>query len=267
MAPRQRALFYGPPGVGKTTLSHHLSARLGLTMLSVNPDSVVSKYLGETAQRIGQLSQEVKIHSKTQPIVLLFDEFDAIAHKRTDGDSSASQERNHTVNTLLQRIERHDGIVIAATNHPDRIDPAIWRRFDMHIPLEMPGQDERERILQRYLAPFGLPSKALAALAESCDIASPALLRQFCEGIKRNIVLGPRLKWDMAKGPTIERIISSVTPHPDVGKPGLWSRGVEDRAIGLMPWPLQHASDIVDEEPEQAAPSDTTNVLSFRQNP
>lgn len=55
------------------------------------------------------------------------------------------------VDTLLQRIEAHDGYIIAATNYADHLDPAIWRRFDVHIEVALPGQQERERILERYL--------------------------------------------------------------------------------------------------------------------
>ena len=99
--------------------------------------------------------------------MLFIDEFDAIAIKRKDAEQAAGEEQNVWVNTLLQRIEQHKGFIIAATNHGSHIDPAIWRRFDIHITLELPGQFERERIIARYLAPLGMPKAELSALADA----------------------------------------------------------------------------------------------------
>jgi hypothetical protein len=243
LSPRRRAIFDGPPGVGKTTLAHHLSARLGLTMVAVHPERIIEKYLGSTSRNIGKLF-DLANDDPEDPIVLFFDEFDAIALKRKETDQAAGAEQNAWVNVLLQRIERHPSFIIAATNHSKTIDPAIWRRFDIHISLELPGQEERERILSRYLDPYGLPADPLAHLAEAFATASPALMRQFCEGMKRNIVLGPRLNWDMRKEATVGRLIASVSPHPDLGRPRLWTLGAKDHAVKSLPWPLPRAGEI-----------------------
>lgn len=240
---RRRALFDGPPGVGKTTLAHHLAARLGLVMLAVKPERLVDKWVGSTARNIGALFD---CAAAIEPPVLLFmDEIDAIAMKRRQkGGSGADDEQNAYVNTLLQRIERFEGFLIAATNFGKAIDPAIWRRFDMHISLALPGQSERERILARYLSPFGLPAHPLKRLAESFDTASPALMRAWCENLKRQIVVGPKIGSDMRKEAVVERLIASVHPHPDLGKPRLWSLGAKDHAVAVMPWPLPRADEL-----------------------
>ena len=269
--PRKRAIFDGPPGVGKTTLGHHLAARLGLPMLAVRPDRIIDKWVGSTGKNIGALFECARrgLANPRQgadavtPVVLFLDEFDALGAKRIDAQQGAEHHRNEAVDPLLQRLEQHDGFVIAATNFADRIDPAMWRRFDIHLSLELPGQDERERILARYLAPFGLPRSPLAALALALETASPALIRAFCENVKRQIVLGPRLKLDMVKGAVIERVITATHPHPDLGKPRLWTLGPKDHAVSLLPWPLPRASEVVEDAQPPAGAAAADNVVTF----
>ncbi len=241
LKPRRRALFFGPPGGGKTTLAHHLAARLGYPLAVVDGAQLISKYLGESGQNIAALFDAVEASG---PYALFFDEFDSIGQKRNSTGQGADNERNAYVNILLQRIERHGGLLIAATNRQDEIDPAIWRRFELQIGLGLPGQEERERILARYLHPYGLPDAALMALARDFKAASPALMRQFCEGLKRQLIIGPKVGWDMAREAVIARLLAAVEPHPDLTRPPLWAAGINAAGVKDLPWPLErHATE------------------------
>ena len=251
LAPRARAIFDGPPGVGKTTLAHHLAARLGLRMLAVRPDKVIDCWVGSSSRNIGALFDLVQ--KLEEPILLFFDEFDALAGKRGRREQAADDARAEMVNTLLQRMDAHSGYIIAATNFGKQIDEAVWRRFDIHITLDLPGQDERVHILRRYFDPFKLSDRALSSLAEALETATPALMRQLCEGLKRQLVIGPKLKWDLRRDAVFERLLAAISPHPDLGKPRLWTLGIKDHALQSLAWPLstEAASDDGPVEPTQ----------------
>lgn len=236
IAPRLRALFTGPPGCGKTTLAHHLAARLGIPLAVADGAQLIDSFVGSSEKNIAALFDAA---SRAGPFALFFDEFDSLGVKRKSATQAADNARNQWVNVLLQRMERHDGIMIAATNRPDDLDQAIWRRFDMQIELGLPAQQERERILALYLAPYVLPPQALISLGRDFNGASPALIRQFCEGLKRNLILGPKIGWDMDKAAVIERLVAAVHPHPDITAPPLWQSRSKAQSVAAMPWPLQ----------------------------
>lgn len=240
---RRRAVFHGAPGTGKTTLAHHLAARLGLPLLVVRPERLKSKWIGQTAMQIGGLFDALR--AEAEPFFLFFDEFDSLAAQRMDSGNNevGEQDHNHGVNTLLANFDRYDGFIVAATNHGRRVDEAIWRRFEIQIELALPGDHERRRILERYFAPFVLPEAALAALSIAMETASPALMRSFAEHIKRQVVVGPKAGWAMDRQAVIERVLTTVKPHPDIGLPRLWSLGAGDKALAAFPWPLQRDLD------------------------
>ncbi len=249
LQPRQRALFYGPPGTGKTTLAHHLAARLGLPLAIARSDRLIDSWIGSTGRNIGALFDA----AAATPCVLFIDEADSIMQKRTAAQQGADTERNGSVNVVLACLERHKGVVIAATNRMDQLDEAVWRRFQIQIGIDLPGQGECRLILKRYLAPYVLEPEDLDMLASAVSGASPALMRQLCEGIKRQLVVGPRVKWDMAKDAVWGRLLVSIAPHPDLDLPRLWRMKTSDPALASLPWPLTVPAKEASARPARAA--------------
>lgn len=149
--PARKLLFTGPPGVGKTMAAGALARALGLPMFRVELHGVIQSHLGETSGKLAQVFD----HVRALPAVYLFDEFDALGADRSsfsDG-SSASAEMRRVVNSLLQFIEddRSDSLIIAATNHAQQLDRALFRRFDEIVVFGGPVQDELYMLVQRCL--------------------------------------------------------------------------------------------------------------------
>jgi len=232
--PRRTALLYGPPGCGKTTLAHHFAARLGLPLACVRSESLVSAYLGSTGQNIGQLFDAM---AETEgKVVVFFDEVDALGGRRMN-DQGASVERANSLNVLLRRIERFDGIALAATNRQDFLDSALWRRFDMQISVDLPTEDERFAIIKRYAAPFDPPDEDVDLLVDFTSGASPALLRALMEGVKRTLIVGPKIGRGIGDPASVfGAVIAAVAPAPEYEPPPLWKAGAS--VVSDMAWPM-----------------------------
>lgn len=233
--PRKSALLSGPPGCGKTTLAHHLAARLGLPLVVVDAAALRSQYIGQTGQQIVRLFAALR--QQQDSMVVLFDEFDGLATSRVRQQQSSDREANSIVVALLQHIDRFDGVMLAATNRGDAIDPAIWRRFGMQITIDIPDDECRFAILRRYLTPFEWPDHAVDEVCDLTAGATPALLRALMEGVKRNLILAPRLRVDASARSTFERVLTATRPHEDAILPALWGGAWALDRIAKLPWP------------------------------
>ncbi|WP_101294114.1 ATP-binding protein [Halegenticoccus soli] len=142
-----KLLFVGPPGTGKTTVSRALAHELGLPFVEVKLSMITSQYLGETAKNVEKTFEVAK---RLSPCILFIDEFDSVAKTRRSDEHAALK---RAVNTLLKSIDdisliRDDVLLIGATNHPDQLDAAAWRRFDEIVNFPKPDRGMRADILR-----------------------------------------------------------------------------------------------------------------------
>ena len=141
------ALFDGEPGTGKTLCAEVIAAELGMSLFRVNVANVVSKYIGETEKNLTKVFAE----ARSAQSVLLFDEADSLFSKRVEVKGSNDRFANMEINTLLQLIERYDGLVILTTNLKASIDSAFERRLSFKINFPFPESELRTEIWRRLL--------------------------------------------------------------------------------------------------------------------
>lgn len=139
-------LLYGPPGCGKTKCAYLIAKRLNLPLIIARLDSLISSYLGTTAKNIRTLFE----FAQKMPCVLFLDEFDAIAKARDDSNELGELKR--VVNSLLQNVDAmsDDSLLLAATNHEQLLDSAVWRRFDYKMEIELPDMDAISKMLDLF---------------------------------------------------------------------------------------------------------------------
>jgi len=185
VAPRRRLLFHGPPGCGKTLAAAVLAGELGLPLMTVRFDALFSRFLGATANHLRIIFDEMP----RRPGVYLFDEFDAVAQRR--GHAQDVGEMRRIVTSFLQLIDadRSASLIIAATNHAELLDRAVFRRFDIEVPFDIPKEQQLVELLALRLAAFELPEELLHRVARASTGISYADAARACDDAIRAMVL------------------------------------------------------------------------------
>lgn len=198
--PRHRLLFVGPPGGGKTSLADAVATELAVPLLSVRYEGLIGSFLGETASRMEALFDAVRI----RPCVLFFDEFDVVAKER--GDTHETGEIKRVVSSLLLQVDRLPShvIIIAATNHAELLDRAVWRRMQLRLELPHPTRAGKIEWLQAWSTrtgvSFGLSPRTIA---DRLGRVSFAELEEFALDVQRRSILsGPE--------PDVEAVVQQL---------------------------------------------------------
>jgi hypothetical protein len=218
--PARSCVLFGEPGTGKTQLGLWLAGQLGLPVILARLDGLMSSFLGTTSRNIGNLFDFANRHRA----LLVLDEFDAIAKLRDDPNEVGEIKR--VVNTLLQKLDERAerGLTIGITNHPQLLDPAVWRRFELQVELPKPELNARIQIIDRYAEPLKFSPGQAKLLAVILDGASGAEIQDVVKSLKKSWILnGPTLSF-------AERL-QTVT--------GIHAARVPGDAIGILNLPLR----------------------------
>lgn len=186
MEPRHRVLLAGPPGNGKTSLAEALASEMALPLLVVRYEAVIASYLGETAVRLARLFEQ----ARTRRCVLFFDEFDVVGKER--GDVHETGEIKRVVSSLLLQVDCLPSyvVVVAASNHPELLDRAVWRRFQLRLELPPPTHKQTVEWFKRFQERNGIDfGYAPTTLAKKLKGLSFSELEQFALDVSRRVVL------------------------------------------------------------------------------
>ncbi len=188
LKPSHKLLFCGPPGCGKTVTAEALAGEVGLPLLYIRFDAVVSSLLGETAANL----RKVFDYASQENWVILFDEFDAIGRSRDDATEHGEIKR--VVNSFLQLLDNFQGrsLVIAATNFEQALDPALWRRFDEIVRFERPTIAQINELMEMRLRPLSGNKAKIKIYAKQLEGASFGDVERVCLDVMKVCALEGR---------------------------------------------------------------------------
>lgn len=188
--PRRKILFTGSPGTGKTMSAAVLATELKLPLYTIVLDNLITRFMGETAAKLRLIFD----HIKQTRAVYLFDEFDAIGTQRSAQNDVGEIRR--VLNSFLLFVEQDasESIIVAATNHPELLDKALYRRFDDIIQFEKPGQDQIRKLIENRLAVFDTDSLSWGNITAAADGLSSAEVTRASEDAAKEAVLHHNIK-------------------------------------------------------------------------
>jgi len=184
--PSARLLFVGPPGSGKTLTASALAGELHLPLFTIRLDTVITRFMGETAAKLRLVFDQIAAARG----VYLFDEFDAIGGRRT-ADNDVGEMRR-VLNSFLQFLEEPnstDSIAVAATNHPELLDRALFRRFDDILEYALPDRDAIQSLLATRLDAFRPNRVEWAKVIEAASGLSQAELARAADEVIKSSIL------------------------------------------------------------------------------
>jgi len=186
LEPRHRLLFVGAPGNGKTTLAEAMATEMMCPLLVIRYENIIGSYLGETASRL----QKVFETARMRKCVIFLDEFETLGKER--GDTRETGEIKRVVSSLLLQIDRLPShtVVITASNHPELLDKAVWRRFQVKIELPPPSREQRIQFIKRFETRTGFSFKtSYETLADKLAVISFSEIEDFCIDVLRRCIL------------------------------------------------------------------------------
>jgi SpoVK/Ycf46/Vps4 family AAA+-type ATPase len=227
LSPTRSIMFTGPPGVGKTMAARWIAQELHRPLLTLDLSAVMSSFLGRTGANL----RHVLDYAKGVDGVLLLDELDSIAKRRDDNTDIGELKRLVTV--LLQEIDDWPptGLLIAATNHSDLLDPAVWRRFEMRVRFPLPTDESVRRAIDLFLG----SNKASSAWH---DVLAVALRGLSFSDIEREVMLARRSA--VTRNIPLEDALSGIVqsrveplPRQERGQIALWltEAGISQRQV------------------------------------
>lgn len=193
--PPNGILLSGDPGVGKTYIAQWISCKLKLPLVTLDLASSISSFLGRSGQNIRSIFE----YAIKQNAILFLDELDSIAKRRDDTTDLGELKR--LVNVLLKELEAYPStcVIIGATNHPELLDKAIWRRFDRSLTIPMPEENERMLLLQRHLGKLNqvIKKSSIEYLSRNTKKINAADICKLCEHIKRQSLINSDQSFDL----------------------------------------------------------------------
>ena len=201
LEPRNRVLLTGSPGNGKTSLAEAIATHLMYPFFVIRYENLIGSYLGETASRL----KNVFNYIRTRNCVLFFDDFDTIGKER--GDTKETGEIKRVVSSLLLQMDRLPSyvVVITASNHPELLDRAVWRRFQLRLNLEVPDKSQIERFIKMFTKKTGISiDYNMKQLTEILKGQSYSDIESFCTDVLRQAILDHQQ--DNTKSIVIEKL-------------------------------------------------------------
>jgi SpoVK/Ycf46/Vps4 family AAA+-type ATPase len=201
LTPRRKLLLTGPPGAGKTMSASALAGELHLPLFTIVLDGLITKYMGETAVKLRVIFDAI---AKTRG-VYLFDEFDAIGAKRVSSNDVGEIRR--VLNSFLQFLEQDtsSSLIVAATNHVEMLDRALFRRFDDVIDYPLPTSQLAERTIRARLPMLSLADVNWPSVLDAAKGLSYADLARACENVAKEAILS---SWSEPGPDSLQRALS-----------------------------------------------------------